>query len=342
MGEVVPEENIESYFVWIPRYRYKIFNEGNYSGLSSSLNPNAPQTIEIEFESKDTSISSGSTVGSWLTHPAFTAFDTNGMWVGKFESGYKGATTAKQAEVNANDSTKLRIKPNVYVWRSLLLGNMFKISYDYKRNLESHMMKNTEWGAVAYLSHSQYGKNGEVYINNNSTFLTGCGGDLASEESVEACKNAYGSKTDNIYNQSTTGNITGIFDMSGGANEYVMGNNEKTAKNSGIVSLYSDFFVDDEKWSKYYDLYTNEEDSSTLYYKRILGDATGEMGPFAKVSEYYHSSWYHDFAAFVYPTQPWILRGGRCNDPRNAGIFTFGSNIGGVDMDYTFRVVLSF
>ena len=28
--EIIPESNIESYFVWIPRYRYKIFNNGNY------------------------------------------------------------------------------------------------------------------------------------------------------------------------------------------------------------------------------------------------------------------------------------------------------------------------
>ena len=29
----------------------------------------------------------------------------------------------------------------------------------YQRELDSHMMKNTEWGAVAYLSHSIYGIN---------------------------------------------------------------------------------------------------------------------------------------------------------------------------------------
>ena len=43
--------------------------------------------------------------------------------------------------------------------------------YNYKRDMDSHMMKNTEWGAVAYLSLSNYGINGEVRINNSSTFL---------------------------------------------------------------------------------------------------------------------------------------------------------------------------
>ena len=34
-------------------------------------------------------------------------------------------------------------------------------------------MKNTEWGAVAYLQHSQYGSHEKVRINNNSNYLTG-------------------------------------------------------------------------------------------------------------------------------------------------------------------------
>ena len=31
---------------------------------------------------------------------------------------------------------------------------------------DSHMMNNREWGAVAYLSHSAYGINNEIRINN--------------------------------------------------------------------------------------------------------------------------------------------------------------------------------
>src|SRR5699024_8883986 len=47
-GEVIPESNIESYFVWIPRYRYQIFDEGNYTDLTAV--ENAVQTIQIVFE----------------------------------------------------------------------------------------------------------------------------------------------------------------------------------------------------------------------------------------------------------------------------------------------------
>src|SRR5574344_1184111 len=76
---------IQSYFVWIPRYRYKLWNTGTAIKKAHS--------IDIIFENKDTSVSNGSNNGEWLTHPAFTNFNTNGIWVGKFETGYKGATS---------------------------------------------------------------------------------------------------------------------------------------------------------------------------------------------------------------------------------------------------------
>ena len=81
----IKESDIESYFVWIPRYRYQIFDEGNYTeaieGIPTESNA---KEIKIEFESLDTPPSNGSTKDSWLTHPAFTNFNVNGLWVGKF------------------------------------------------------------------------------------------------------------------------------------------------------------------------------------------------------------------------------------------------------------------
>jgi len=55
--EIIPEENIESYFVWIPRFRYQIFNDGNYTTLTAPVTnntvPNAAKRIEVVFENKD-------------------------------------------------------------------------------------------------------------------------------------------------------------------------------------------------------------------------------------------------------------------------------------------------
>ncbi len=338
-GDVINPADIGSYFVWIPRYRYKIFNEENYPG-ATELNADAPQTIEIEFESKNASLSTGASKGEWLSHPAFQAFDTNGFWVGKFESSYKGATDSTSSEINSSDFTKLQIKPNVYSWRNITVGNAFKVSYDYLREAESHMMKNTEWGAVAYLSHSKYGVNTEVYLNNNSAKLTGCGADTTVAGTTPNCLNVYGSKTNNLYNQSTTGNISGIFDISGGADEYVMGYNTEADTVGGmseITNLYPGFFNHSE-WDKYYDKYTSS--SNTAYNNRILGDATGEMGPFY-LAGVYRSSWYSDLAYFVSPPNPWFHRGGNDTYANAAGIFDFSYHTGANHSAVTFRVVLT-
>ena len=92
-----------------------------------------------------------------MTHPAFISIPSTGFWVGKFETGYKGATSTSGARQNVNDASKVIIKPNVYSWKEIQVANAFYTSYNYQRELDSHMMKNTEWGAVAYLQHSTYG-----------------------------------------------------------------------------------------------------------------------------------------------------------------------------------------
>ena len=102
-NEPIDENDIESYFVWIPRYRYEIFDEGNYDGLGTKTNKE--QIINIEFENKNEELKSGTSKGQMLTHPAFTSFNTNGIWVGKFETGYGGAENTKAAEVNPIDES---------------------------------------------------------------------------------------------------------------------------------------------------------------------------------------------------------------------------------------------
>ena len=380
-NEVIPEDSIESYFVWIPKYSYQLWNLGNYNSLTT-LTDNT-QTINIKFGTTNTSDSNsgecttpmsnnqgiaGSSgncvVGDYMTHPAFLAFDTNGIWVGKFETGYNGATSTAEAQVASNDSTKLIIKPNVYSWRSVTAGNMFKASYDYLRNDESHMMKNTEWGAVAYLGHSAYGSATSVRVNNNSAYITGY---AATEEptvgynSSSIDGNRYESTTLGAsgtytkpyntsvgYTASTTGNITGVYDMSGGAWEYVMGYTTGASTEGGtskITTIYPDFLTN-SSWSKYYDKYTATSTAWTEYNNRILGDATGEMGPFASTADpdgnsRYKSSWYQDYAHFVGSSQPWFYRGGYYIHGVEAGSFAFNHRPGGVHSTISFRLVLA-
>jgi len=307
-GDTIPEENIESYLVWIPRYKYKIFDDGNYTA-QTVLQENKPQLIEIVFEDKNTSPSTGSTKDTWLTHPAFISFDVNGLWVGKFELGYKGASSTKEAEKNEADSTKVIVKPNVYSWRNNTIKNFFETMYNYNRNLDSHMMKNTEWGAVAYLSHSKYGIGKEVGINNYDGFMTGCG-DLPRSTYSTTC---YQYTSEKGVLASTTGNITGIYDMSGGAYEYVAGYRANTYGNSGFDAISITSYE-----NKYFDVYNAKSGAETYQY-RILGDATGEMGPFARGK----GSWYENSAGFIFSGVSWFTRGGLYSDGVNAGVFYF-------------------
>ena len=94
--------------------------------------------------------------------------------------------------------------------------------YGFSTTDETHMMKNMEWGAVTYLSHSKYGINKEIAINSANTKTTGCGPQSEGSTSSGATCNGY--TTTLGQSASTTGNVSGVYDMSGGAWEYMMGN----------------------------------------------------------------------------------------------------------------------
>ena len=345
-GGTIPEDNIESYFVWIPKYSYQIFNLGETDGYTEGKpeTSNAKE-IQIKFGTTNTNdsnngecttpMTSGASgnckVGDYMTSPAFISMNTNGLWVAKFET--------------TGSTTNITVKPNQTSLRNLNVKTMFETAYNYKRDNDSHMMKNTEWGAVAYLSHSKYGINSEVRINNNSSYKTGYAATDSSDQSKfpgTTGKDAsvtlpYNTKTG--YKASTTGNITGIYDMSGGIHEYMASLRSGTYVSSGFdestLKKYN---------SKYYDEYDSSSEWST-YSKRILGDATGEMGPF-----YYYQdgdnndrthNWYAAHSHFVNASSPWFHRGGACSNGVLAGQFNF-ANFSGISYSYVgLRLVLT-
>ncbi len=327
VGQQIPEEAIESYFVWILKYRYKLFNvEGNEI---------PEQEIKIEFGITDTTNSDTECVapnisgdigtcsnGKWMTHPAFTSLGVNGIWVGKFETGYKGSTDTASAEKNENGPEKVQIKPNVNSWRSITVSNMYNTSFNYKRSLDSHMMKNTEWGAMAYLTNSKYGRpkdeSGvptEVWLNNNINCITGCVGNTVSEAHFDGCQNAY--NTIIGYQGSTTNNISGIYDISGGTWEYVMGYLNGYNNMAGVIMTRD---------SRYYNSY----DGSTAGMDRILGDATAET-----------NGWNSDSTDFITSGEPWFCRGGYYYSTIYGGAFRFDNGTGELEPSGGFRIVLS-
>ena len=332
VGNTISESDIESYFVWIPKYAYKV----QTLGTSTTIKP-----FEIRFGTTNTTNStsecvapnksgeSGScAVGKYMTHPAFTSFGSvKGLWVGKFETGYKGSTSVSSAQKNENNPTKVQVKPNVNSWRGISASNMFKTSYNYKRTLDSHMMKNTEWGAVTYLTNSIYGRcTGttceEMFINNHSNYITGWSGKSANVSSTTSDGYVYTNTNSGL--ASTTKNHTGIYDMSGGAYDRVM------AFSGAITNGNSGFTTSDNYNAKYYNLYVANT-SPTNSNIRILGDATAET-----------HNWFGDRVDYLVTQYPWYLRGGYLGNTTETGIFHFSHYEGQNFNNFGFRLVLAF
>ena len=352
VGDTIQESDIQSYFVWIPKYKYKLWNVDTASKLVHEIDIvfDENDTTDIEGVSCKTPMISGESGncnnGEYMTHPAFISMGVNGFWVGKFETGYRGATSTASAQVNVNDISKIIIKPNVYSWRNITVYNAFLNSYNYQRNLDSHLMKNIEWGAVAYLSHSKYGINREININNNSSYKTGSSALPSANQLTSPGTTGDGDiynnsfNTENGYLASTTGNITGVYDMSGGAWEYMASYAEGKLGSSDFTTTNINDYD-----SKYYNTY-NVSTTTTDYQYRILGDATGEMGPFKSYLDgdnvsRYHSSWYSGHSHFINSSYPWFLRGGVNNFGIRASSFVFGIDAGSARVDTTYRIVLN-
>mgnify|MGYP004473160709 FL=1 len=324
---VVAESDILAYLVWIPRYKYKIWT-------TTTSSEGSEQTIDIIFEDKTTPKSTGTTIGSYRTHPAFTFGDTelNGIWVGKFET--------------TGNATTPTVKPNLQSLRSQKVSVQFATAqkfgtstYGSTSKIDAHMMKNSEWGAVAYLSHSKYGVNEEVYINNSSDYYTGrSGGSTNSSLIANGTYTWDGKTTSGSYvsdrtkgtKASTTGNITGVYDMSGGAWEYVMGyyNGASTTWGASSDSNYAGFSSKPD--SKYYDDYTTTNTLTACDGGICYGHALSET-----------AGWYSDYAIFVNSSNPWFVRGGHYYSVTNAGAFYSHYYNGGAGSNGSFRLVLS-
>ena len=337
IGNEITEEEISLWYVWIPRYKYTIFN-GNNEGVTAKLinitfehgksNTGTLQCRTIDDGSEMcTDNLNGGTINqiSTYTHPAFKFGNTEltGFWVGKFE--VSGSTSA------------ITVKPNVTSLRNQTVSSFFTAIQNVKtkygiNNADSHMMKNIEWGAVAYLKQSKYGLGTtDIGINNNSNYITGCGATAESASSTTC--NKYNTTTGML--ASTTGNIYGVYDMSGGAYEYVMGN-MKNSSNAFYPNGSGFKTVPD---SKYYDVYMYGVGTQTNYHARgKLGDATKEI---LVRFNYNAGGWYKDHSYFVKDTYSWLSRGGGHSGTSSAGIFYFNGVNGGASNYYSTRAVLS-
>jgi len=191
-------------------------------------------------------------------------------------------------------------------------------------------------GAVAYLTHSQYGRNGnEITINNSSDYITGNAGGSVSADEASGTTNAYNTTKGML--ASTTGNITGIYDLSGGAWEYTAAW-DTNSTSSYISSNGSSFASQGGSSTKYATAYHN---GTTSYYptssRCILGDATYEVNVNPGNSYY---EWFNDYSGCAYSTHPFFIRGGFYGYTTSAGVFYSSSSGGSSDTYGSFRVVV--
>ena len=323
-----------SMWVWIPRYAYSI-TSGYHSSTTGIIEVEFMKGTSKESASGRTNFNNASGQGNWNIHPAFTyGEEVSGIWVAKFEaSSVEGNSNTEEGD---NVTTKtLQVKPGVSSWRYITISNMYDVCKNYNSALNSHLMKNDEWGAVAYLSKSKYGKETEeVWINNSSNYITGSAGNSASAEIDVGTTNDYTS-TQGV-KASTTGNVYGVYDMSGGAWE-------RTAAyvNNGNSSLtsYGSSLVNGEAKTK--NVYTKAStDNNTNNYNQnagIYGDAVYETSGAGNTS---NGSWYADYSHFPYSSGPFFYRGGDCFLTTGAGVFCFTSGDGGWGGGVSFRPVL--
>ena len=222
-----------------------------------------------------------------------------------------------------------------------------------------------EWGAVAYLTNSIYGRYNdastciasgcEVWINNVNTgygsgtavsgqpqwgpSITGCAGSSTSAgvSSLQtSCASGYDWKTNGV-NASTTGNQYGIYDMAGGAWERVMGVQKDSSGNVQVDS--SGFSTSSLPDSKYYDLYDYQAEDGVGYTRYHLGDATREV--LKNTSSQVQNAWWSDYSYNIYSSEPWVDRGGHYYNSSAAGVFNFSRYYGLISTAGSFRSVLT-
>ncbi|MDY4236473.1 MAG: dockerin type I repeat-containing protein [Bacilli bacterium] len=340
-------DDITTMWVWIPRFN--AVTPSNYNGGTADN----PGTIDVTFvKQNETAID------------AFTFGDKelSGFWYGKFETSHTtlASSTTKNnlgcTTETCSNANGIIIKPNVTILRYNNVSNFFYASRSMEQSsnsfgfvsseVDTHMSKNNEWGAVAYLTQSIYGRCTsstsctEIGINNNSSFITGYGAPAGSDYTIT--NGAY--NTDLGKDASTTGNIYGIYDMSGGTWEYVMGvytdgtqnwSGNSSSSNSGFTGMLNDgttYTGVAYPESKYYNSYTNTGtyDSPVTNYTNDMQHALIET-----------KNWYSDGANFVISNRSWFIRGGNYNISSSAGVFYFSRSTGSAGSVSGVRLVIT-
>jgi len=391
VGTEIEPSDILAYFVWIPSFRYMV------SGISSPIN--YERNINVIFEKsyeKHGTISCIDKVSSiednhiysetctdlnygqiyenlsTYSHPAF-GNNSLGFWIGKFQTSSNGTKIVPNApSFNTTFDKAFELSRNYELNDNLYgINNQSSeigedgIIINDTNNLDSHLLKNMEWGAVAILSNSLYGKSGnskyyteditsfkKIYPNtNNLGMYTGCSSNYnnssnsfittASASCVQYNDFSNYTHISNgvIYpigdvgpGASTTGTIYGVYDMAGATQEMV-----------SAIALDNTYEIPVAWDGIYYDLYSQNDyigsinDSSNIgnLYRYKLGDGIREHYRTFDDNGMWHSGYLNQSNASGY-----LIRGGDYSSGRGASIFS--SDIVPFNATSAYRVVIKY
>ena len=206
VGTEVEEKDLGSMFVWVPRYAYKITS--GYHSTSGSIDVKFVNGTEYDYideegirqtakRGTDSGVITTSGYTDYIVHPSFTngngTYDygewdkeIKGIWVAKFQAGIYTTTedTNQKVTIGSTSIYYPVFKGRKFAYNYLDVSQCYNLSlalddsnnpYGLSTKANSHLMKSSEWGAVAYLSISKYGYSGgtanastEKYKNNVS------------------------------------------------------------------------------------------------------------------------------------------------------------------------------
>jgi hypothetical protein len=211
-GTTINDADVLGYWVYIPRYRYKVQRcQASDQAIEKTT------AFDIQFENKDAIgyiKAFPGQKGDWATHPAFTfASDVdrrsgniyannelNGIWVGKYE------TTGTATAPTVKNIAPLTVTAQAINAKSTIAKTMGKVdntglihtdlstknTHNFNSAIDTRVAKNDDWGVAAYIATSR--------IGNNAIEAVGPLPDAAS----------------------TTGNKYGIYNMGAGVYDSVM------------------------------------------------------------------------------------------------------------------------
>ena len=349
--------DILGFFVWIPRFKYNIINSSNYTnyermnniifensnGSTGTINctdkisNNVDKHIYSEICSDNVYDRIYDNLSTY-THPAFGT--KNGFWVSKF--------LMSEGE---------KILPNTHILKKKI-NEANEISTKFNK---SHILTNMEYASVVLLSNSQYGKTGNrVYNDKDDITFTRIYGNMYEHE-VCGCSSEYSVYSKSFITEKTSkciqyNDLTNLSHYSNGVYYsigYVGAGASSTGNISGVYDLANisgelvAAFVSNVNGAidtnlKYYDTYSYNDyigrvsSSSNIHnlYRYKLGDAIREH--FRTFNE---NGMWNGGVILQNKNNGILVRGGN-NNPKDTSVYTVSIE----DLEYSapFRIALNY